>query len=114
MYGDEMMLDVIIFFLIAVLMGMGIGGGGFLVIYLTLCLNYGQILAQGTNLVFFILCAASGMLIHFGRRKISLIQVIAMSAFGTLGAWMLSRLANAIDPKIPRIFLGIFLLFWAY
>ena len=111
MHGDEIMVDVIISFLIAVLMGMGIGGGGFLVIYLTLCLNFEQILAQGTNLVFFILCAVAGMLIHFQRRKIRFSQVICMSLFGTLGAWLLSHLANTIDPKIPRIMLGVLLIF---
>lgn len=104
------MLDAVISFLIAVLMGMGIGGGGFLVIYLTLCLNFEQILAQGTNLVFFIICALSAVLVHLLKRKISLGQVVAMSAFGSLGAYFLSQLANFVDPKIPRITLGALLI----
>ncbi|MBQ8739228.1 MAG: sulfite exporter TauE/SafE family protein [Clostridia bacterium] len=104
-----MMWNIVIAFLISALMGTGIGGGGFLVIYLTLCLNYEQIIAQGTNLVFFAICGIFSLLVHMMKRKISLRQVIPMSVFGSLGAIVLSRLANLIDPKIPRIALGIFL-----
>ena len=50
-----MILNMIVGFLVALLMGMGVGGGGLFVIFLTLCLNYGQINAQGTNLLFFII-----------------------------------------------------------
>ena len=104
------MLDIIISFLIAILMGMGIGGGGFLVIYLTLCLNFEQIIAQGTNLVFFLLCGVFAALVHLFKRKINPWQVLIMSAFGSLGAFALSHLANIVDPKIPRISLGILLI----
>lgn len=103
------MMDIIVALLIAILMGMGIGGGGFLVIYLTLCLNFNQIVAQGTNLVFFIICATSAVFVHLFKRKISAWQVALMASLGSLGAWMLSSLANSVDPKIPRIALGILL-----
>ena len=42
-------------FLISALMGMGVGGGGLLIIYLTLYLNLPQLTAQGTNLLLFVL-----------------------------------------------------------
>lgn len=105
-----MMENVLIAFLIATLMGMGIGGGGFLVIYLTLCLNFEQILAQGTNLVFFVFCGTGAVFIHLFKRKISLLQVILMSALGSLGAWLFSRIVNHLDPQIPRIALGVLLI----
>ncbi len=108
MYGDEM-TDIIISFLIAVLMGMGIGGGGFLVIYLTLCLNFEQIIAQGTNLAFFLLCGISAVFVHLIKRKISLRQVVLMSTFGSVGAYLFSRLANMVNPEIPRLSLGVLL-----
>ena len=104
-----MMASVVIAFLIATLMGMGIGGGGFLVIYLTLCLDFGQISAQGTNLVFFAFCGIGAVFIHLFKRKISLLQVILMGALGSLGAWSFSRIVNYLDPKIPRFALGILL-----
>ncbi|MBR2296375.1 MAG: sulfite exporter TauE/SafE family protein [Clostridia bacterium] len=104
------MQNIVISLLIATLMGMGIGGGGFLVIYLTLCLEYGQLVAQGTNLVFFLFCGVSAIFVHLFKRKIFLGQVALMSALGSLGAYLLSRLANNIDPKIPRIALGVLLI----
>ena len=96
--------------LISVLMGMGIGGGGLFVIYLTLCLNFEQIVAQGTNLVFFIISATASLIIHLRTRKIRLLQLGALISFGALGCIIFSRLANVIDPKIPRIVLGILLI----
>ncbi len=103
------MMDMIVALLIATLMGMGIGGGGFLVIYLTLCLNFGQIVAQGTNLVFFIICATSAVFVHLFKRKISFLQVALLAGLGSLGAWLFSGLANSVNPQIPRIMLGILL-----
>ncbi|MBE6625097.1 MAG: hypothetical protein E7622_05575 [Ruminococcaceae bacterium] len=103
------MLDLIVAFLIAILMGMGIGGGGFLVIYLTLCSNFGQIIAQGTNLVFFIICAISAVFVHIFKRKISFLQVLIMATLGSVGAFVTSSLANTVNPEIPRICLGILL-----
>ncbi|MBQ8164140.1 MAG: sulfite exporter TauE/SafE family protein [Clostridia bacterium] len=102
-------MDIVISFLIAAIMGMGIGGGGFLVIYLTLCLGYEQILAQGTNLVFFAIASVFAIIVHLFKRKISLKQVLLMSAFGSLGAFLASGIVNRIDPKIPRIALGVLL-----
>ncbi len=97
-------------FTISALMGMGIGGGGLFVIFLTLCLNYGQILAQGTNLLFFIISAISSCFIHLKRRKIRFTQVGLLIAFGSVGSFVFSHLVNHIDPKIPRIALGILLI----
>lgn len=103
------MLVVIVAFVISVLMGMGVGGGGLFVIYLTLCLGYEQILAQGTNLIFFILSVAASIFVHLKKRKIKIWQVAIMAIFGTVGALITSTLANTIDPKIPRIILGVLL-----
>lgn len=105
-----MMLDIVISFLIAILMGMGIGGGGFLIIYLTLCLNYPQIIAQGTNLVFFIISGAFATLVHTFKRKINPYQLLIMSVLGSLGAFFSSSLATVVDPHLPRIALGALLI----
>ena len=103
-------MDIIISFLIAVIMGMGIGGGGFLVIYLTLCLGYEQILAQGTNLVFFVIASVCAIFIHIFKRRISFMQVFIMASLGAVGAFIGSRIANDIDGSIPRIALGVLLI----
>lgn len=105
------MIDIVVAFLIALLMGMGIGGAGFLVIYLTMVLGYGQVIAQGTNLLFFAIASLFAIVVHIFKRKIKLGQVLILSAFGSLGAFITSHIANMVDPKIPKIILGILLIF---
>ena len=91
-------------------MGMGVGGGGLFIIYLTLCANYDQITAQGSNLVFFIIAAFASILIHVRKRKIRLLQLLLMLVFGSVGTVVFSRLATDIPEKIPRFALGILLI----
>ncbi len=105
-----MILNVIVGFLVSALMGMGVGGGGLFVIYLTLCLNFGQINAQGTNLTFFILAVLASIFIHVKKRKIYFLQVLVMAVFGALGSFIFSFLANAVSPEIPRKILGALLI----
>ena len=96
-------------FLISALMGMGVGGGGLFVIYLTLCLGYPQILAQGTNLFFFVVAGVASLFYHFKKRRIVLWQVALMVVFGSVGSILFSKLALSLDPKYPRIALGVLL-----
>lgn len=96
-------------FLISALMGMGIGGGGLFVIYLTLCLGYEQMVAQGTNLLFFVLAGGISLLYHFKKRRVVLWQTLTMVAFGSLGSILGSRLSLSLDPRYPRIALGVLL-----
>lgn len=103
------MTEFILAFLIAIIVGLGVGGGGFFVIYLTLCLNYPQLIAQGTNLLFFLICSVSSLFIHLKKRKVSprlLVPIILMSVPGTIAG---SYLASVLPPRIPRLLLGIVL-----
>ena len=103
------MVLIIVSFVIAALMGMGVGGGGLFIIYLTQWSKFDQMSAQGTNLIFFILAGIAALIYHFGKRRIYPMQVLVMASLGMLGSYLLSHLANAIDPHIPKILLGVFL-----
>ena len=100
----------IIPFLISALMGMGVGGGGLFVIFLTMCLNYGQIYAQGTNLVFFIIAILSSIFVHLRKRKLYFKQILIMAIIGSIGSVIFSRLVNYVNPEIPRKMLGVLLI----
>jgi uncharacterized membrane protein YfcA len=105
------MILIIAAFLISALMGMGVGGGGLFIIYLTQCLSFDQMTSQGTNLIFFILAGVFSLIYHIGKRKLYPLQLIIMIAFGMLGSYIFSHLANALDPTIPKIALGVLLTF---
>ena len=79
-------LDAIVAFVASAFAGTGVGGGGLLVIYLTLVRDTAQLAAQGINLSFFIAGATSAVPIHIKKRNIDPLAVIFIGAFGIIGA----------------------------
>ncbi|MBQ7226445.1 MAG: sulfite exporter TauE/SafE family protein [Clostridia bacterium] len=101
---------ILVSFFISALMGMGVGGGGLFVIYLTLCMNFPQILAQGTNLCFFVIAGSGSLIYHLKKRKIKLWHALSLILFGAIGSLAASHFLSFIDPKYPRIALGALLI----
>ncbi len=105
------MKTFIISLIIAILSGMGVGGGGLLVIYLTLFEETEQIVAQGVNLCFFIAVALASTIYNLKKKrivwKITLILSASGVIFSLLGAW----LAGVIDSSILRKIFGGMLVF---
>ena len=89
---------------------MGIGGGGLLVIYLTLVRGVGQLEAQGMNLYFFIFASAAALFVHIAKRKINYPLILLTSSVGMLGAYGGSALASVTDPELIRRVFGAMLL----
>ena len=90
---------------------MGMGGGGILVIYLTLALGAPQLQAQGINLLFFLPCAAISMVVNGKRRLIDWKRAlwIALGGLPTtlLGIWI----AGKIETKwLGWIFAGLLII----
>ena len=105
----EEIIDVVIAFFTAVLSGMGVGGGGLLLIYLSLFRDVPQLTAQFANLLFFIAASASSLVIHILDRKISAMVLLIVSLGGVIGAFFGSSLASTLDEGVLRITLGAFL-----
>lgn len=104
------MIESIVGFLTALLAGLGIGGGGLLVIYLVLWANCEQLLAQGINLLFFLFSSGAAMIIHFKKRKIPLVFVGLISAFGVIGAIIGSNVAKIMPAEAVRMVFGALLI----
>lgn len=107
------MIDFIAALLCAILAAMGVGGGGLLVIYLTLIKDMPQLSAQGVNLLFFLPSALISVLF---KRKLFKSQkeliflicptaIISSLAFCLIGGFM--------DETLIRRIFGIFLIFAA-
>lgn len=103
-------MGFIIPLLISALMGMGVGGGGLLIIYLTLFLATPQLVAQGTNLLLFITSGIGSLFFHFKKRKIVIWQIALGILFGALGSLLSTLCLSQIDPKYARICLGALLI----
>ena len=96
-------------FIISILSGMGVGGGGLFVIYLALFTNTPQLEIQGINLVFFLFSASASLLIHLRKRKIFVTAVLVASLFGIIGALIGSIVSNKIDQALLRKIFGAML-----
>lgn len=98
----------IITLVIATLSGMGVGGGGLLVIYLTLFESTPQLIAQGANLCFFILSAIASTVFNIAKGKIIWKTTLVMSGAGIAASLVGSLIAGAIEPDIlQKIFGGM-------
>ena len=105
-----MTFDIIASLLLGALAGMGIGGGGLLVIYLTLVKDFDQINAQAINLLFFIFAAASSLAVHAKKRKmdIRLISIFAVS--GIVGSLVGTGITALIPSELTRKLFGAMLM----
>ena len=103
-------IDFIAGVFISVLAGLGIGGGGLLVIYLTIAKDISQIEAQGINLLFFVIAGTASLIVHIKKRKLDFKIILLMIIFGSLGAVAGSLIANFTDGTIAKKIFGGFLL----
>lgn len=103
-------LTIAVFFVFAVLSGLGVGGGGLLVIYLALFTDTSQLTAQGVNLLFFLFSSGSSILVHLSKRKIFTSAVAVMALSGVIGAVVGSYFSGVIDQQLLRKIFGAMLI----
>ncbi len=101
-----MMIDFFAAMVIAILAGMGVGGGGLLVLYLVFVKDMGQLHAQGLNLVFFIFAAGASLVYHAKKRKINPKLSGLLILFGVIGAYLGAGTAAVLKPGVVRKIFG--------
>lgn len=89
---------------------MGLGGGGVLVLYLTLALHQEQLMAQGINLLFFLPCAVISILIHAKKKMIQWNTVCWMALGGIAGVALGMYLTKVVSTGMMAKLFGLFLL----
>ncbi len=102
-------VDMIAAFAMGTLSGMGIGGGGLLVIYLTLLKGIGQIEAQGLNLYFFLFASAAALFVHSVKREINYPLVLLLGVCGMPFALFGSYFASVVNPNTVKVLFGMML-----
>lgn len=105
-----MILDIIAGTLCAALAAMGVGGGGILVIYLTMFRGMEQRTAQGLNLLFFICSAIASLAFHLKKRRLDTVTVLSFSVSGCIGAYLGSVLSGAVSAELLKRVFGWFLI----
>ena len=104
-----MIFTAIASFFIALLSGMGVGGGGLFVVFLAMFTDTPQIAAQGINLLFFLFSSGSAICIHLSRRKIFGTAVLTMAIFGIIGSLIGAVFVSRIDQGLLRKIFGMML-----
>lgn len=102
--------DILAIVLSAAISAMGLGGGGVLILYLTLIKNVPQLEAQGTNLLFFIPCAVAAVFVYTKRRVLQLKIILPMVFGGFFGVAIGSFLLYKIDTKYISVLFACFLI----
>ena len=99
-------LDILAGMFMGVLTGMGIGGGGLLVLYLTMAGGMGQLAAQGCNLLFFVFSSVASLYIHNRKRNLDF-RLIGISALlAIIGSRAGVRLASVLPEGTVRSLYG--------
>ena len=98
----------VITFLTAILSGLGVGSAGLLVVFLTLVEGTPQLMAQGMNLIFFILSSGASLAVHVFRTPPLYQAVLLLIPTGVLGCLLGVSLATVLPhAALRRIFGGM-------
>ncbi|MBE6598814.1 MAG: sulfite exporter TauE/SafE family protein [Ruminococcaceae bacterium] len=103
-------MDILIMLLLAALYGCGMGGGGLLVVYLTMFRGMAQADAQALNLFFYVIASTASAFVLLKRRNINYRLVILCSLAGIPGAYLGSLLRRVISVVLLKKIFGAMLI----
>ena len=104
-------MDILIGFLAGFAGGLGVGGGGILLLYLTAFTETSQLSAQGINLVFFLPTAAAALFLHFKNGFVKWKTAILAVLFGIPAVFSGFFIAKSTDESLLRLGFALLLLF---
>ncbi len=104
-----MAVNFIVALIIALLSGLGVGGGGLFAVYLAVFSDIPQLSVQGFNLLFFLFCASASVTVQIFRRRILFSAVAVMVATGLVGALIGTYLTGLLPEDWLRRAFGVML-----
>lgn len=105
-----MILDIIAGIVSGILGAMGFGGGGILILYLTLYKNMPQTVSQGINLIFFIPSAVLAIIFHVKNKLIDKKAALTYIGYGLIGVVLGFLLLDRLNDKTLRIIFAVILI----
>lgn len=108
-------LDAIAVIASAIVGAMGLGGGSVLILYLTMVRHLPQIASQGINLLFFIPCAVTAVLVYVKQKILHWKYIWPLVLGGCVGVLIGTVFLKNLDTKyISMLFSGFLLVSGAY
>jgi len=108
---NNMFMSFGVAFLAAVLSALGMGGGGVLLIYLTVIVGMDQLEAQGINLAFFVPAAIVALIFHIRGKLVDLKLAVKFILIGFAGVLGGVALAMWVPREIlSKLFGGLLLI----
>ena len=107
------LLTIIAGFLSGLIGGLGLGGGGVLLLYLTLFTDATQQQAGGINLLFFLPVGAFAIAVYAFKKQIEWKTVFKMWTGGAIGVALGAFLSSHIDTEILSNFFAVGLIIFS-
>ena len=102
-------VHIVAAFFIALLSGLGIGGGGLFTVYVALVGDAPQLTAQGFNLIFFLFCSSASVLVQIYKRNVRFAPVALMALAGIIGSLLGVLVTGMVDEAFLRKIFGAML-----
>ena len=93
-----------------ILGSMGLGGGGILIIYLSLFENISQLKSQGINLLFFIPIGILALIVYTVKKQIKWKVTVKIAIFGIIGCVIGILTADFLGGSITRKIFALLLI----
>lgn len=104
-------LDYAVLLILGTAAGCGIGGGGLLVVYLTLVYGTEQTTAQAVNLLFFLIAALISAVVQSRNGSAPSFRTVAFCAFCAIpGVFLGSRIRGSLSLGALRSVFGVILI----
>jgi len=110
----EIFLTILFGIIGGVFGGMGMGGGTLLIPLLTIFLAVNQKLAQGYNLISFLIMAIIVLIIHIKNKMVDLKSIILLDIFGIAFCIVGALLISVIDSEILHYIFAGFLIILSF